>query len=274
LIGVAGHGQSLGTELAPPRGSVYSARMKRGMLRRQSWTLGGLGLAAVVAILGIAATAQSAVLANYPDFTDVSKLKLNGDAEQSGDVLRLTSADNDETGTAFTKKAVLNKKKSFKTEFNFSMHDSTSSAGDGMAFFIHSSGKGEIGDGGGGLGYGSIGDSVAVEFDTFDNGGADEDANEVAILANGQAGKSKAATIPGFTLYGGPRWAWITYKAKSRKMKVYVSETSTKPGSPTVQATVDLKKILNHGSKKRAGFTAATGGNNEFHDVLSWKLTQ
>ena len=57
-------------------------------------------------------------------------------------------------------------------------------------------------------------------------------------------------------------------------MKVYVSETSTKPGSPEVQAKVDLKGILNHGSKKRAGFTAATGGNNEFHDVLSWKLTQ
>ena len=60
--------------------------MKRGMLRRQSWTLGGLGLAAVVTVLGIAATAQSAVLADYPDFTDVSKLKLNGDAEQSGSV--------------------------------------------------------------------------------------------------------------------------------------------------------------------------------------------
>jgi hypothetical protein len=26
--------------------------------------------------------------------------------------------------------------------------------------------------------------------------------------------------------------------------------------------------------KKRAGFTAATGGNNAVHDVLSWTLTQ
>ncbi len=72
-----------------------------------------------------------------------------------------------------------------------------------MAFFIHSSGKGVIGDGGGGLGFGSIGDSVAVEFDTFDNGGADEDANEVAILANGKAGKSKDAAIPSFTAIRG-----------------------------------------------------------------------
>ncbi len=248
--------------------------MKWGMLRRLLRPPGWLGLAALAAVLGIAATAQSAVLADYPDFTDVSKLKLNGDAEQSGGILRLTSADPSETGTAFTKKAVLNKKKSFKTEFNFSMHDSPGAAGDGMAFFIHSSSKSVIGDGGGGLGYGSIGDSVAVEFDSFDNGGPDEDANEVAILANGKAGKSKAASVPSFNLYGGPRWAWITYKAKSQQMKVYVSDTSSKPGSPEVQAKVKLNKILNHGSKKRAGFTAATGGNSAFHDVLSWTLTQ
>jgi len=248
--------------------------MKRGMLRRQPWKLCGLGLTAVLTALGIAATAQSAVLADYPDFTDVSKLKLNGDATQAGSVLQLTSNGSGENSTAFTRKAVLNKKKSFKTQFNFSMHDSTSSPGDGMAFLIHSSGKGVIGDGGGGLGYGSIGDSVAVEFDTFDNGGPDEDANEVAIIANGKAGKSKDAAIPSFNLYGAPRWAWITYKAKSQQMKAYVSETSTKPNSPLVQAKVNLKKVLNHGSMKRAGFTAATGGSNEFHDVLSWKLTQ
>ena len=248
--------------------------MQRGTLRRRpAWLALGC-TATLVAALAIATSAQSAVLADFPDFSDVSQLKLNGDAEQSGNVLRLTSADNEETGSAFTKQAVLNKKKSFKTEFNFSMHDTSSFVGDGMAFIVHSSGKGVIGDGGGGLGFGSIGDSVVVEFDTFDNGGADEQANEVAIIQNGKAGKTKDAAVPTFNLYGGPRWAWITYKAKSQQMKVYVSDTSTKPGSPDVQAKVNLKKLLNHGSRKRAGFTAATGGANEFHDVISWTLTQ
>jgi hypothetical protein len=248
--------------------------MKRGMLRRQSWTLGGLGLAAVVALLGIAATAQSAVLADYPDFADVSKLKLNGDAEQSGALLRLTTTDpGGETGTAFTKKAVLNKKKSFKTEFVFNMHDTTTAPGDGMAFIVHSASKSAVGDGGGGLGFGSIGDSVAVEFDTFDNGGPDEDANEVAILVNGKAGKSKDAAIPAFNLYGSQRYAWITYKAKSGKMKAWVSDSSTKPSSPLVTARVNLSSIFD-APKGRAGFTAATGGNNEVHDVVSWTLTQ
>ena len=244
------------------------------MLRRFLWPPGWLGLAALAAALGIAATAQSAVVADYPDFTDVSKLKLNGDAEQSGAVLRLTGTEpGGETGTAFTKKAVVNKKKSFKTEFVFNMHDSTTSPGDGMAFIVHSASKGAVGDGGGGLGFGSIGDSVAVEFDTFDNGGPHEDANEVAILVNGKAGKSKDAAIPAFNLYGGQRYAWISYKSKSGKMKVWVSDTSTKPSSPMVTAKVSLSKILDD-PKGRAGFTAATGGNNEVHDVISWTLTQ
>jgi hypothetical protein len=248
--------------------------MQRGLFRKRPGTSKCLGAVALLLALGLAASAQSAVLADFPDFSDVSKLKLNGDAEQSGSVLRLTSADNDETGTAFTRKAVLNKQKSFKTEFNFSMHDSGGTPGDGMAFFIHSSGKGVIGDGGGGLGFGSIGDSVAVEFDSFDNGGSDEQANEVAIIQNGKAGKTKDAAVPSFSLYGGPRWAWITYKARSQQMKVYVSDTSTKPGSPDVQAQVKLDKLLNHRSLKRAGCTAATGGSNADHDVISWELTQ
>ena len=233
----------------------------------------GAGLAALVAALGIAAVAHSAVLADYPDFSDVSELKLNGDAEQSGSVLRLTSADAEETGTAFTKKAVLNKKKSFKTEFVINMHDSTTAPGDGMAFIVHSASKSAIGSGGGGLGFGEIGDSVAIEFDTFDNGGADEQANEVAILVNGKAGKSKDSALPPFNLYGGQRYAWVSYKARSGKIKAWVSDTPTKPQSPLVSAKVNLKKIFD-APRGRAGFTAATGGNNADHDVVSWKLTQ
>jgi hypothetical protein len=227
----------------------------------------------ILAALGIATSAHSAVIANYVDFTNVSKLSLNGDAEQAGAVLRLTSADESETGTAFTKKARLKGKKSFKTHFSFSMHDSSSAPGDGMAFVVHSNGKTVVGDGGGGLGFGSIGHSVAVEFDTFDNGGADEEANEVAILVNGKAGKSKDSAIPGFNLYGGQRFAWVSYKAKSDKMKVWVSDDFDKPSSPLVSAKVKLDKVFDD-PKGRAGFTAATGGNNADHDVFDWRLTQ
>ena len=246
--------------------------MKRGMLRSSNGAYALLGLAALLAVLGIAATAQSAVLADYPDFTDVSDLSLNGDAHQSGNILRLTDSAPSRTGTAFTKKKVLNHKKSFESELSFEMHSTGGNPGDGMAFFIHSKGKSAVGDAGGGLGYASIADSVAVEFDTFDNGGSDEQANEVAIIVNGKAGKSKDASVPGFQLYGGQRYAWVSYKAKSGKLNVFVSDTSTKPSSPMVSAKVKLQKVLE--GKARAGFTAASGGATETHDVLSWTLTQ
>jgi hypothetical protein len=216
--------------------------------------------------------ARGAVLADYPDFSDVSKLKLNGDATQAGAVLQLTSNADSETGTAYTKRRVLNHKKSWKTAFSFSMHDSAGLPGDGMAFLIHSTDKNAIGDGGGGLGFGSIGDSLAIEFDTFDNGGSDEQANEVSIIANGKAGRTKDSGVPSFQLYGGQRWAWVSYKAKSRKVKAWVSDTDTKPSSPIVASKVDLKKVLH--DKSFAGFTAATGGATEQHDVLEWRLTQ
>jgi hypothetical protein len=211
-------------------------------------------------------------VADYPDFSSVDGLQLNGSAAQAGSVLRLTPNSTSQTGTAFTTSKVVRHTKSWKTEFTISIHDAPGAPGDGMAFSMHSKGKSAIGDGGGGLGYASIGDSLAVEFDTFDNGGDDEDANEVAIIINGKAGISRDAAIPSFQLYGAERHVWISYKAKSHKVKVYVSETTTKPSSPLVSAKVDLKKVLE--GKARAGFTAATGGATAAHDVLNWTLTQ
>jgi hypothetical protein len=233
-----------------------------------------VGAVASVAALLAAGSANSAVIANFPDFTDVSKLKLNGDAQQAPEGLRLTEASKGQTGSAFTRRAGINPSKSFKAEFTYLMYDTTSFPGDGMAFVVHSNGKGVIGDGGGGLGFGSIGDSVAVEFDTFDNGGDDEDANEVAIIVNGKAGKSRDASIPAFSLYGtGQHFAWVTYKASSHMMKVYVTyQDPTRPDTPEVAAKVNLEKILD--GKGRAGFTAATGGANAIHLVTSWKMSQ
>jgi hypothetical protein len=233
-----------------------------------------VGAVAAVAALLAAGSANSAVIANYPDFTDVSKLKLNGDAQQAPEGLQLTEASEGQTGTAFTKKARINPSKSFKAEFTYLMYDTTTFPGDGMAFVVHSNGKGVVGDGGGGLGYGSIGHSVAVEFDTYDNGGDDEDANEVAIVVNGKAGKPRDAAIPAFNLYGtGQHYAWVTYSARSHKLKVYVSwKNSTRPTAPEVEAKVNLEKILD--GKGRAGFTAATGGANAIHRVTTWKMSQ
>jgi Legume lectin domain len=244
----------------------------RGVRPRRVVRRFGLAAALVTLGLGASAFAGATPVADYPDFSSVDGLQLNGNAAQAGSVLRVTPASTSQTGTAFTTSKIVKHTKSWKTEFTISMHDSGGTPGDGMAFFVHPKGKGVIGDAGGGLGYASIGDSLAVEFDTFDNGGPDEDANEVAIIVNGKAGVSRDAAIPSFQLYGAERHAWISYKAKSDKVKAFVSDTTTKPSSPLVSAKVNLKNVLE--GKARAGFTAATGGATEAHDVLDWTLTQ
>ncbi len=223
--------------------------------------------------LVLAASAAAASL-NFANFSDVSKLHLNGTAQQVVDFLRLTD-DTSQTGTVFSKRKVLRSDKSFKTDFAFSLHDSATSQGDGMAFFVQSEGNDSLGDGGGGLGYGSIGDSLAVEFDLFDNDGAgtaDIGGNEVAVTLKGKAGVPIGRETPSFPLYNCDCHAWVTYKAKSKRLKVFVDSADTKPAEPMISVKKDLSKVLR--SKSYAGFTAATGGSSVTADIQSWKLTQ
>jgi hypothetical protein len=165
----------------------------------------------------------SAVTLNYPKFNNARGLSLNDEAALTGagegNRLRLVSADEGTRGSAFTKRKVLKSGKSFKTQFRFDMHDTASFPADGLAFVLQSEGKTVVGDGGGGLGYGSIARSVAVEFDIFDNPeNVDPDGNHFAIHLAGNAGEFAAVKTPAFSLYDGVRWVWISYSAKSKRL--------------------------------------------------------
>ena len=214
------------------------------------------------------ATAPAAV--NYPDFTSTAGLKLNGSATATGGALQLTPATANQAGSAFTKKRVVKAKRNFTTEFAVGSQNTSTSPGDGMAFVIQSAGKGEVGDFGGGLGYGGIGDSLIVEFDTFDSGGEPHGSNHVALMKNGDPGNHLDADDPGFALYGNTAYARVTYKAKRHKVKVWVDITPDLEGPPLLKAKVNLAKILD--GDGFAGFTAATGGNNAVHNALEWHL--
>jgi hypothetical protein len=235
-----------------------------------------VGVLVVVGCLVVAGAASSVTL-KYPKFSNARGLKLNGDAELSGAKqghrLRLVPAEGSQTGSAFTKRKVLKANKSFKTQFRFELHDTSLFPADGFAFVLHRGSKSALGDGGGGLGYGSINHSVAVEFDIFDNAeGDDPDDNHVDVHLNGNAGQGEAATSLQVELYGGTRWVWIAYSAKTGKLKVFVDDDKTKQGAEKLSYKHKIKREL--GRKARAGFTAATGGGDADMDILSWKLKQ
>jgi len=65
---------------------------------------------------------------------------------------------------------------------------------------------------------------------------------------------------------------WIEYDGT--KLKVYLdSDGDTKPSSPTlsVDDNIDLSDLF-YGPAVNVGFTAATGSQADFHDVMNWNF--
>mgnify|MGYP002336329945 CR=1 FL=1 len=219
----------------------------------------------------VVATAASLSL-NFSNFSNVRGLKLNGTAAKTGNVIRLVET-TDSVGTVFTRRTVIDPAKSFKTQFRLRMQDGSFPPGDGMAFSIHREGRGALGFGGGGMGYGGFDPSIAIEFDIFDNGGEPNPIeNHVGLMLNGNTGDHVASGDPGFALASSTTHVWIRYAARSKRFKVWVNDAPNRPPSALISRRQNLKQLL--GGKARAGFTAAGGGASITADVLSWKLSQ
>jgi len=98
------------------------------------------------------------------------------DAHTGQDALQLTPKQNDQTGGVCIKnKMALSQ--GFACEFSFAVRNA---GADGFALVFHNapSGVETLGRGGSDLGYGGIPNSVAVEFDTFENADRTDDPND------------------------------------------------------------------------------------------------
>lgn len=177
-----------------------------------------LGLTALVWI----ATASAQQIRYFPDFSSgASNLQFNGSAHlatyQSATALRLTDGSSGtgghpETASAWFKipnvgnpnlgQQVVNS--GFTTYFKFQIHNAgiCCTPGDGFAFVIQTASSAALGGGFGGIGYAGISNSLAVEFDTFQNLNlSDPNANHVAVQSCG-TGANSAAHIVGNCLVG------------------------------------------------------------------------
>lgn len=227
-----------------------------------------------------------------PDFADISNLTLNGDAAQAGSVLRLTPDEPSKAGSAFlTLPFEFTPRTGFETMFEFAIggvNDGGPLGSDGLAFVMHSDpdGASAIGNAGGALGFG-IGDSdplpvdpiapsIAIEFDTHQNAfpgrpGSDPDGNHVAFIANGDVSSHGGVASAPFILNAGtPFFAWIDFDPIGDIFDLYLSNAMMKPAVPLVSDALDLFGLL--GPEVFFGFTAATGGGFNTHDILNWDL--
>ena len=225
-----------------------------------------------------ATMAQGAIL--FSDFSSTSGLDLNGDASGNVNngidppVLRLVPASMEQVGSTFLTSLV--DITSFSTTFTFrisnvgGIQDFFGQTGaDGLTFAIQRGSSTALGNGGGGIGYGDIGPSVAVEFDTWYNDALNSptisdpaDSNHLGIDTNGNLMSLVTTAVGGQFDDGNLHFASINYDGTTLVAQI---------DGTMVSHVIDIPGIVG-GNHAFVGFTAATGGAWGDHDIVSWGI--
>lgn len=237
--------------------------------------------AALAALFAFAGQVGATTVIDYVDFSDVTGLTLNGAAAQAGNVLRVTPAIDGQSGSAFSTNTVsLASNASFSTYFQFRFTnpdtgfcDSPTTCGaDGLVFTVQTVSN-NVGGAGGGIGYSGIPNSVGVEFDTWNNGGGDNNSsNHVGIDVNGSVSSLVLTEVIEADMNNGDIWnAWVDYNGGTNLLEVRLTRSANRPASALLSLTRDLAADLGS-SNAFVGFTSGTGSSHANHDLLSWKL--
>lgn len=243
--------------------------------------------------------AQAAVIFNYTNFSSTAGLTLAGNAATTttsdGTVLRVTPSAGTQAGAVYsTTPVTLGSNATFSTSFQFRF---TSPAGidpaDGITFVLSASPSG-LGSTGIGMGYSGVPNSVAIEFDTFNNygslAGEPNSSNHIAVDTNGSLQNLAASSVYGnpscgftngspaqntYTAAGcmsnGNLWtATITYNGSLLNVSVLDPAKGT-TFSAISNYSISIASLLGT-TNAYAGFTASTGSGQENHDIVKWQL--
>jgi hypothetical protein len=205
-------------------------------------------------------------------FANHADLTANGNTTFPSNTIQLTDGMNGEAGTVFTNTAVGIRR--FTSSFTIQQ----SGIADGMAFIIQSNSSTALGNGGGGLGYSGIGNSVAIKFDLFNHGhggyttGLYVDGHNPDTPSAGEADISLNGTC--LDLHGTTK-VDLSYDSSTNKKLI---ETLTDVNNPSCVITIDdypPVDIPAHVGSDTAfvGFGAGTGGLASTNVVKFWTLT-
>ncbi len=225
---------------------------------------------------------------SYPNFSSSANLTFNGVALQTGNTLSVTPPVGASAGSVW-RTGNQSVGLGFVTNFTFRISDILGVGSDGFAFVIQNEGTNALGGTGGAMGYATnlqfpsqigIGNSVAIEFDTWNNGNNWPDfgnSNHVSIQTNGLSANlpgsanSLGAATPSFNFSdAGIHAARIVYTPGL--MQVFLDDMV----NPLISAPVTLTNHMALSSGRAfVGFTAGTGGaaNAERHEILSWDFS-
>lgn len=257
-----------------------------------------------MAVYGSSALLGLAVAANAEEFTyngfgDTSGLTFVGNAATAvtgdGTVLRVTPAAGGQSGAAYSTSAfTLGANDTFSTQFQFRF---TNPGGwdpaDGITFVLAASPTG-LGSGGVGMGYQGVPNSVAIEFDTYNNAGyglGDNDgnsSNHVSIDTDGDLTNTALTNVYGngscgFTggtpaqnpntadgcMSNGHLWT-VNMSYDGTNLTVKLRDAAE--GSEFVAINNYAINIASYLGTDNAyvGFTSGTGAGWENHDIVNW----
>ncbi|CAI5465064.1 unnamed protein product [Closterium sp. Yama58-4] len=187
--------------------------------------------------------------------------------------------------------------------FNLTRASATASGTEGFAFVIAFDSTAPAEVVAGSMGYaGMAARSVAVEFDTWQDGGGGGGSsgggpggNHVGVNVDGSAVSVATAAAPTPLNDGTPKYAWIDYdpsapadaapptataaaaSAAAGSLRVFLSSRpSPRPAKPVLSARISLCDVLQPTrleSTFAVGFTAASGSQAQRHAVSAWNFT-
>jgi gliding motility-associated-like protein len=200
-----------------------------------------------------------------------AQFHLNGNATQVSDsCFQLTAANNWEVGSIwFTEKIDLNVSFEVIMTMNFGCKDAQGA--DGIVFGFQPVST-TIGVGGGGIGFEGVTPSIGIEFDTWQNTVYNDPASDhIAIIRNGNLNHSSASTLAG-PINASPTSSNIedcndhelkvNWNADTKEMNIWFD------CELRLSYTGDIvNEIFSGDPEVFWGFTAATGGANNRHEV-------
>ncbi len=196
-------------------------------------------------------TAQSSGLMTFNGSTDLDDFRL-----------QLTNGGENEAGSAFYTTPV--NVNAFTTDFTFQLSNPVA---DGMTFTIQGVGPTALGSNGGGLGFATIQNSMAIKFDLFSNDG--EGPNSTGLYTQGSWPTTSAidlSSTPVDLHSGNYIDAHITYDGTTLTM------TLTNPislASWSYSWPIDIPTLVG-GKTAWVGFTGGTGLGTASQKVTSW----
>jgi len=204
----------------------------------------------------------------YSDFTSLAGLSLQGSAAQAGSALRLTPSLPGLAGSAWTT-AKVGIAGGFISQFDFRISDLVNTGSDGFAFVVQNSSATALGSGGGGIGFAGIANSLAVKFDTHQNGlepGQPSVGFQPLGQESGLFSLGATAAVPNFK-DAQTHHARVAYLLGT--LSLFIDDMNT----ALLVRSLDLSSLLTLDQGQAwVGFTAGTGGGYENHDILNWRL--